>query len=154
MGKGKQILYKLKIEGIKLEKSIFMGISQLETERLILRKLTLEDDEAIFAYASDHEVSKFMTCDTHRSMEDTHLRTECGEIRALPKKQWMLKLSQTILLNPKSATNVKNNIHTLMGHKLGLSTYTDPDEEIYAAIRPKKEVNIFYYFSTPSTQSY
>jgi len=43
----------------------------LETERLILRKMTLEDAEAIFAYASDPEVSRYTLWEAHRSIEDS-----------------------------------------------------------------------------------
>ncbi|NLM52496.1 MAG: GNAT family N-acetyltransferase [Firmicutes bacterium] len=49
----------------------FKGTPQLETERLILRKLTLQDADDIFAYGSDPEVSRFMTWETHQSIEET-----------------------------------------------------------------------------------
>ena len=49
----------------------FKNNPQLETERLILRKLELKDAKDIFAYASDCEVSKYMTWDTHNSIEDS-----------------------------------------------------------------------------------
>jgi len=43
----------------------------LETERLILRKMALNDAEAVFAYASDPEVSRYTLWETHRSIEDS-----------------------------------------------------------------------------------
>ncbi len=43
----------------------------LETERLILRKMTPDDAEAVFAYASDPEVSRYTLWETHRSIEDS-----------------------------------------------------------------------------------
>jgi ribosomal-protein-alanine N-acetyltransferase len=43
----------------------------IETERLILRPLTMADDKAIFAYASDPEVTKTVSVETARSIEDT-----------------------------------------------------------------------------------
>src|SRR5918997_6341448 len=43
----------------------------LETERLILRTLTPEDAEAVFAYASDPEVTRYVAWATHRSIEDS-----------------------------------------------------------------------------------
>ncbi|NLM21557.1 MAG: GNAT family N-acetyltransferase [Peptococcaceae bacterium] len=49
---------------------VFKGTPQLETERLILRKLTLQDADDIFAYGSDPEVSRFMTWETHKSIEE------------------------------------------------------------------------------------
>jgi len=50
---------------------ILKDLPTLETERLILRKMTLEDAEAIFAYASDPEVSRYTLWETHRSIEDS-----------------------------------------------------------------------------------
>jgi len=43
----------------------------LHTERLTLRAPRLEDTEALFAYASDPEVTRHLTWDTHRSVEDS-----------------------------------------------------------------------------------
>ena len=43
----------------------------LETERLVLRAVTAGDAEAVFAYASNPEVSRFVVWETHRSIEDT-----------------------------------------------------------------------------------
>jgi len=41
------------------------------TERLVLRPLTIEDDEAIYSYASDPLVSKYVSFETANSIEDT-----------------------------------------------------------------------------------
>ena len=43
----------------------------LETDRLILRKMTPNDAEAVFAYASDPEVTRYVSWETHRSIEDS-----------------------------------------------------------------------------------
>src|SRR5260221_2271257 len=43
----------------------------IETERLILRPLTMADDEAVYAYASDPEVTKYVLFETHKSIEDS-----------------------------------------------------------------------------------
>ena len=44
----------------------------LETERLILRPFTLDDAEAMFSgWASDDEVTKYLTWPTHTSIEQT-----------------------------------------------------------------------------------
>lgn len=48
----------------------FKGTPNLETERLILRKLTPQDDKSIFEYASDNEVPKYMTWNPHKTIED------------------------------------------------------------------------------------
>ena len=55
---------------IKIDE-VLKDLPTLETERLILRKMTLEDVEAIFAYASDPEVSRYTLWETHRSIEDS-----------------------------------------------------------------------------------
>lgn len=47
-----------------------LGTKYIETERLILRRFTLEDAQAMFDnWASDPEVTKFMTWPTHASVE-------------------------------------------------------------------------------------
>lgn len=47
-----------------------LGTKQIETERLILRRFTLEDAHAMFQnWASDPEVTRFMTWPTHESVE-------------------------------------------------------------------------------------
>jgi [ribosomal protein S5]-alanine N-acetyltransferase len=55
---------------IKIDE-VLRDLPTLETERLILRKMTFEDAEAIFAYASDPEVSRYTLWETHRSIEDS-----------------------------------------------------------------------------------
>ncbi len=43
----------------------------LETERLLLREVTLKDRDAIFEYASDPLVTEYVIFPTHQSMEET-----------------------------------------------------------------------------------
>lgn len=43
----------------------------LETDRLILRKMTPNDAGAVFAYASDPEMTRYVIWETHRSIEDS-----------------------------------------------------------------------------------
>ena len=45
---------------------IFRDLPELETERLLLRKMRLDDAEAMFAYASDPEVTRYVLFETHR----------------------------------------------------------------------------------------
>ena len=47
------------------------GPPRIETERLVLRALTPDDVAAIYAYASDPEVARYMVWDVHRSTGDT-----------------------------------------------------------------------------------
>jgi ribosomal-protein-alanine N-acetyltransferase len=45
----------------------------IETERLILRPLAMADDEAIYSYASDPQVAKYVSFDTATNIEDTRI---------------------------------------------------------------------------------
>lgn len=46
------------------------GTKTIETDRLILRQFTMDDAEAMFRnWASDDEVTKYLTWPTHSSME-------------------------------------------------------------------------------------
>jgi [ribosomal protein S5]-alanine N-acetyltransferase len=53
------------------DRGVFADLPELETERLLLRKMRLDDAEAMFAYASDPEVARYVLWDTHRSIEDS-----------------------------------------------------------------------------------
>lgn len=55
---------------MKVEK-IYGNLPFLETERLILRKVTLEDIEDMYLYCSNEEVSKYVTWNTHATISDT-----------------------------------------------------------------------------------
>lgn len=50
---------------------IYSDLPILETERLILRKVTKEDIEDMYLYGSDEEVSKYVTWNTHETIADT-----------------------------------------------------------------------------------
>ena len=49
----------------------FINLPQLETERLLLRKLEYTDKQDIFEYASNPEVSKYMPWEAHGGEIDT-----------------------------------------------------------------------------------
>mgnify|MGYP004718770921 CR=1 FL=1 len=51
---------------------VFYDLPPLETERLILRKVTVDDAEDMFEYTSVPDVSKYVPWKTHQSIEDTH----------------------------------------------------------------------------------
>src|SRR5438105_4606081 len=53
-----------------LAENIFANLPQLETERLILRRLTLDDVQDIFEYASDPEVPKYTSWERHKTIDD------------------------------------------------------------------------------------
>jgi [ribosomal protein S5]-alanine N-acetyltransferase len=48
-----------------------LPMSALPTERLILRKISMEDRDAVFAWARDPEVSRYGSWDSHRTPHDT-----------------------------------------------------------------------------------
>lgn len=52
-------------------KDIFDNLPELETERLILRKITMEDIDDIHTYASNPEVSKYVFWNAHDTREVT-----------------------------------------------------------------------------------
>ena len=47
-------------------------IVSIETERLLLRPITMKDAPDIFSYASDPEVTRYVRFVTHKSIKDTH----------------------------------------------------------------------------------
>lgn len=50
---------------------VFSDLPQLETERLLLRKMRTEDAEDLFEYASDPDVARYTTWTPHGSVEDS-----------------------------------------------------------------------------------
>lgn len=46
-------------------RTVFTSLPTLETERLFLRPLTLGDEDDVFAYASDPEVARLVSWETH-----------------------------------------------------------------------------------------
>ena len=52
---------------------IYSDLPNLETERTILRKLRSEDEQDLFLYASNDEVSRYTVWSTHRTIEDTRI---------------------------------------------------------------------------------
>jgi [ribosomal protein S5]-alanine N-acetyltransferase len=50
---------------------ILAYLPTIETERLLLRKITLNDANDMFEYTSDPQVSEFTTWSTHSSIEDS-----------------------------------------------------------------------------------
>ncbi|MDI7743123.1 GNAT family protein [Lysinibacillus fusiformis] len=51
--------------------TIYKDLPVLETERLILRKVTVDDAEDMFSYASNEEVTKYVTWNPHKTLTDT-----------------------------------------------------------------------------------
>jgi ribosomal-protein-alanine N-acetyltransferase len=51
--------------------AVFGNLPELWTERLKLRRMTLDDAAAMFAYASDPEVARHTSWQPHRSIDDS-----------------------------------------------------------------------------------
>jgi ribosomal-protein-alanine N-acetyltransferase len=80
-----------------MKESVFKGNPTFETDRLILRKLTIKDAPDIFEYASDSEVPKYMLWDAHKSIEDTKafIRSRLAAYRKDEAGEWALVLKET-----------------------------------------------------------
>jgi ribosomal-protein-alanine N-acetyltransferase len=50
---------------------IYRNLPILETNRLILRKVTMDDLQDVFAYSSDDEVTRFLRWGPHTTLEET-----------------------------------------------------------------------------------
>lgn len=50
---------------------VFGKLPALETERLVLRRVRLGDAEDVFAYASDPGITRYLSWEAHRSVEDS-----------------------------------------------------------------------------------
>lgn len=53
-------------------KDIFGDLPTLETKRLLLRKYKKEDMDDLYEYASDEEVTRYLTFETYKNMEDAN----------------------------------------------------------------------------------
>jgi ribosomal-protein-alanine N-acetyltransferase len=75
----------------------FKGTPQLETERLILRKLNSQDENDIFEYASDDEVTRFLSWDTYKSIEDSrdYINFMLGRYERDEAGEWGIVLKET-----------------------------------------------------------
>jgi ribosomal-protein-alanine N-acetyltransferase len=60
----------VKVTLLKIE-DIYSSLPQLETERLILRKLKPSDVNDMFNYCSDKEISRYTIWYSHQTIEDT-----------------------------------------------------------------------------------
>ncbi len=75
-----------------------MQTQKLETERLILRKLKLEDENEIFNnWTSDDEVSKYVRWSIHKSIEDTreYLKNVMETYKKEKNAEWGIVLKET-----------------------------------------------------------
>jgi ribosomal-protein-alanine N-acetyltransferase len=64
----------------------------LETERLLLRPFTRADSADVFAYASNPNVSQFMTWQTHRTLADANAFIDMVLARGKDEATWAICL--------------------------------------------------------------
>lgn len=50
---------------------VYQNLPRLETDRLVLRKLALDDLEDVYAYSSDEQVTRYLRWGPHASLEQT-----------------------------------------------------------------------------------
>ena len=74
------------------------GTKRIETKRLILRPFRMEDAEPMYRnWASDQEVTRYLTWNAHTSVEDTkQILTSWTESYSGPANyQWAIELKET-----------------------------------------------------------
>lgn len=74
------------------------GSKTIETDRLILRQYRSTDAELMFRnWASDREVTKFLTWNAHRSISDTEaiINLWVSEYNELSRYNWIIVLKET-----------------------------------------------------------
>ncbi len=73
----------------------------LETERLLLRRLTLQDAHDVFSYASDPEMTRYLMWSPHKSIDDslTFIASAIDRYEQRQPGPWgiVLKETQTII---------------------------------------------------------
>lgn len=76
---------------------IYRTVPALETERLLLRKLMMEDAEDLFKYASEPSVSRFMPWGVHKTIDDSKgfLASILEAYERQQKLTWAIQLKQT-----------------------------------------------------------
>jgi ribosomal-protein-alanine N-acetyltransferase len=82
---------------VLLSESIFRDLPELRTERLLLRKFTLDDAADMFEIASDPEVARLVPWDMARSINDTRqsLQSMVDSYRAGRVMPWAVVLVNT-----------------------------------------------------------
>jgi [ribosomal protein S5]-alanine N-acetyltransferase len=71
-----------------------MTTPAIETERLVLRPFERADAADVFAYASNPNVSRFTTWETHESLADSEAFIEMVLGRKEDQKTWAIRLSE------------------------------------------------------------
>ena len=81
-----------------------MNTPTLETERLILRKFTEQDMDALFLILQDEEVNRFLPWYPVKTMDEPSSFTKNGTCRSMPSPAGMPMRSLSKSATPQSAT--------------------------------------------------
>lgn len=75
-------------------KSLFRALPELESQRLVLRKVNLDDVQDLFDYASDPQVTRHVLWETHTSLLDSHtyLKNMCRKYMAGAVTEWGIEM--------------------------------------------------------------
>ena len=82
-----------------MEKIIHKGTRRMETERLILRMFGFNDTVPMYNnWASDEEVSRYLTWPAHSSVTDTEhiINLWCAEYNSIDIYNWAIVLKETM----------------------------------------------------------
>lgn len=81
---------------MKIE-DIYSELPILETDRIKLRKMTINDVNDMYEYCSDEEISKYTVWFSHKSVEDTHqfLRTVLSKYEKQEVSPWGIEDKKT-----------------------------------------------------------
>jgi ribosomal-protein-alanine N-acetyltransferase len=76
---------------------IYKNLPRLETPHFILRKMTVDDLQDMFAYSSDEEVTRFLRWGPHRTLEETecYIREVLREYEEGQDGPWGIEYRQT-----------------------------------------------------------
>ncbi len=93
----------------------------LETERLALRKFTMDDAEDVFAYASDPEMTRFVGWGAHQSIEDSRefLRRMIAEYDEPKAATWAIVLRESGRVTGAIALRTMNEWRAELGYAIG-----------------------------------
>lgn len=80
-----------------LGEGIFARLPQLETQRLILRRMNMSDAQDVYAYSRDPQVSQHVLWDAHRSINESraYLRYIMRQYRNNEPSSWGIEYKQT-----------------------------------------------------------
>lgn len=82
---------------MELKQNIYSEVPVIETKRLVLRKLEMDDAADLFEYASDPAVPRFMPWEAHSTIEETNefIRFILEAYEKHRKLTWAIELKTT-----------------------------------------------------------